>query len=69
VTRVLELVQPLLKGVWSAAGLGLEQARLAERIGTSQYSQAPDDVFTLVSLAYFDSGCGSCRWPPASRRN
>lgn len=55
VTRVLELVQPLLKGAWSAARLGLEQARLAEQIGTYQYSQALDDVFTLVSLAYFDA--------------
>ena len=55
VTRVLELVQPLLKGAWSAARLGLEQARLTEQIGTYQYSQALDDVFTLVSLAYFDA--------------
>lgn len=55
VTRVLELVQPLLKGAWSAARLGLEQARLAEQIGTYQYGQALDDVFTLVSLAYFDA--------------
>jgi outer membrane protein TolC len=55
VTRVLELVQPLLKGAWSAARLGLEQARLTEQIGTYQYGQALDDVFTLVSLAYFDA--------------
>jgi len=55
VTRVLELVQPLLKNAWSAAGLGLEQASLAEQIGTYQYRQALDDVFTLVSLAYFDA--------------
>lgn len=55
VTRVLELVQPLLKGAWSAARLGLEQARLTEQIGAYQYGQALDDVFVLVSLAYFDA--------------
>jgi outer membrane protein TolC len=55
VTRVLELTQPLLKGAGSAAGFDLEQARLAEQIGQYQRNQALDDVFVVVSLAYFDA--------------
>jgi outer membrane protein TolC len=54
-TRVLEVVQPLLKGAGTAAGLALEQARLAERIGQYQRSQALDETYVAVSLAYFDA--------------
>lgn len=55
VNRVLQIVQPLLKGSGRSAGLALEQARLALRAGHYQRSQALDAVYVSVSLAFFDA--------------
>jgi outer membrane protein TolC len=54
-TRVLEVVQPLLRGAGPAARLGLERARLDEHIGRHLRSLALDNVMVSVSLAYLDA--------------
>jgi outer membrane protein TolC len=53
--RVLEIVQPLLRGAGAAARLGLERARLDVAMGQHLRNLVLDDVMASVTLAYFDA--------------
>lgn len=54
-TRILEITQPLLRGAGPAARLALEQAHLAERIGSFQRGQVLDEVYATVTGTWFDA--------------